>query len=469
MDNEVTDSSYTPSLRPHTGVRRSVRVSPGSYLSVIFVLAFFSSLSLYLEYDIAGFLLLFFSFVIVPILAFSDRIVFDGRALRRTGIIPRLWTRAKGMRQRLKVRDVEQVDSQSLRGIRRNGKVSYRYRTTFRGKGIQYSVISGGARYRRFIRSILPRLDIDVLDARSIELREHLNDPAAVFERAKASAIPAPEVLENSIMAVRVRKKHDDRVSAKAAENLDPAKANALRALANELRVSGALLQALEAFRRALLFAPRDGWLLFEFGRCMQAFAGTERDDRLHRRGVALMRLAEQRAGTDPELLTRLGETYVQVGDWKRASSVFKRAADTFSDNFRAVRGLAEVALREGKIAHVIHNFAAANRNAGNTALRRWTKGEMEYFSRLHEDDEYMELEISRVNLLDSLVRARGFALAVAMVGMPLILAGLLLEIPLVTNVGWASAGVAIVSWSLLSVMQRMLADRIPFDLLERQ
>ncbi len=469
VDNEVTDISSKPGSGPTTNVKHSVRVSPGSYLSVMFVAAFFSSLSLYLEYNYAGFFLLFLSLLIVPILAFSDRIIFDGRVLRRSGIVPSLWTRAKGIRRRLKIRDVEQVDSQSLRGIRRGGKVTYRYRTTFRGKGIQYSVVSGGAAYRRFIRSILPELDLDVLDARSIELREHLIEPSAVLERAKASAIPPPEVLENSMKAVRGRKRTDDAVSESPAGNLDPAKATALRSLANELRVSGALLQALEAFRRAVLYSPRDGWLLFEFGRCMQAFAGTESDDRLHRRGAALMRLAEQRAGTDPELLTRLGETYVQVGDWKRASSVFRRAADSFSDNFRAVRGLAEIALREGKIAHVIHNFAAANRNTGNTALQRWTKGEMQYFSRLHEDDEYMELEISRVNLLDSLVRARGFALTVAMVGMPLILAGLLLELSQVTNIGWVAACVAIVSWSVLSVMQRMLADRIPFELLERQ
>ncbi len=435
----------------------------------MFVSAFFSSLFLYLEYNIAGYFLLFVSLLIVPVLAISDRIVFDGRALRRSGIIPSLWTRAKGIRRRLKLRDVEQVDSQSLRGIRRNGKVTYRYRTTFKGKGIHYSVVSGGASYRKFIRAILPLLDIDVLDARSIELRDHLIEPSIVFEKAKASAIPAPEVLENSMRSVRDRKRRDEAVSRREAGNNDQVKANALRSLANELRVSGALLQALEAFRRAVINSPRDGWLLFEFGRCMQAFAGAERNDRLHRRGTALMRLAEQRAGTDPELLTRLGETYVQVGDWKRAAAVFRRTADSFSDNFRAVRGLAEIALREGKIAHVIHNFAAAGRNTGNIALRRWTDGEMRYFSRLHEDDEYMELEVSRVNLLDSLGRARGFALTVAMIGLPLILAGLLLESSRFANVGWVAAGVAIVSWSILSVMQRMLAERIPFDLLERQ
>ena len=60
------------------------------------------------------------------------------------------------------------------------------------------------------------------------------------------------------------------------------------------------------------------------------------------------------------------------------------------------------MALREGKIAHVIHHFSIANRLAETPSLRRWTQGETEYFSHLNSDDEYMELEISRVNMLET-------------------------------------------------------------------
>lgn len=181
-----------------------------------------------------------------------------------------------------------------------------------------------------------------------------------------------------------------------------------------------------------------------------------------------MMRLAEKRAGNDGELLSRLGESYFQVGDWRRASQVFRRTAENVGESFRSLRGLAELSLREGKIAHVIHNFAAANRLATSPALKRWSKGEVDYFSRLNEDDEYMELEVSRVNLVDSLAAWRSTALRVTAFGLPLIGSGILFQLELVANLGWALSGIAIIVWATLSVLERMLAARIPLDLVER-
>ena len=153
-------------------------------------------------------------------------------------------------------------------------------------------------------------------------------------------------------------------------------KADDLRDLANELRVSGYFLQALEAFRRALLIRPRDGHLLFEFARCLHSFAGVERDPRLERRALAALRLSERRASGDDDMLVRLGEWYFQIGEWRRAGNVFNNALERLGENFRTARGLAELALRDGKIAHVIHHFSTANRVAETSSLRRWSKGE---------------------------------------------------------------------------------------------
>src|SRR5207248_113044 len=136
-------------------------------------------------------------------------------------------------------------------------------------------------------------------------------------------------------------------------------------------------------------------------------------------------------------------------------------------ESFRIARGLAEIALREGKIAHVILHFATANRVAESPALRRWTKGESEYFSRLNADDEYMEMEIGRVNLLEMLEKSKKTALRIAFVGVPAILAGVILEDDLIANIGWAISSVALLIWTGLIVSVRLLTPRLPYDLVE--
>jgi tetratricopeptide (TPR) repeat protein len=242
-------------------------------------------------------------------------------------------------------------------------------------------------------------------------------------------------------------------------------RADYLRRLANELRISGYLLQSLEAFRRALLINPTDAWLIFDFARCLHSFAGSEKNEKLRRKSIAALRLAERRAGAaDGELLARLGESYFQYGDWRRAAGVFKKAAETVETSFRAARGLAEIALREGKIAHVIHHFAAANRLANAPALRRWTQNETDYFSRLNQDDDYMEMEISRVNLLESFENAKKTCLKIAFAGFPAIIFGLIFD-DLIANIGWAISCVALLIWVGLMFSQSVLSTRVPMDL----
>jgi hypothetical protein len=165
--------------------------------------------------------------------------------------------------------------------------------------------------------------------------------------------------------------------------------------------------------------------------------------------------------------LTRLGESYYQAGELSRSSSVFQKAISTVGDNFRSARGLAEVALREGKIAHVIHHFWAANRVVETPALRRWSSSEATYFARLNDDDEYMELEISRVNLLEKLEKARHFSLRLAMLGFPFIIVGVASETYVLADVGWAISLGALISWIAMLLSRGLLSSRIPFHLIE--
>ena len=444
-----------------------VRVTPRSYLAVGFFLLFVSAFLFYLEYSLAGIVVFAATITLLPYLAYFDRIYFDGRRLRRTGLVSRLAARLIGFGEHIRINHIEQVDTQAMRVFKRSGRVVYAYRTTVRGRGVSMTFATGGERYIKLVRSLFTQLPDDVLDQRSMDLRDHYSDRRKVLAEAKQSNIPGADVLEGSFKNVRsTRKDIDTEFETVSDERID--QAEDLRKLANRLRVTGSLLQALEAFRRATLIKPHDGWLLFEFAKCLYSFAGSEKDTKLERRALAMMRLAEKRAGNDGELLSRLGESYFQVGDWRRASQAFRRTAENVGESFRSLRGLAELSLREGKIAHVIHNFAAANRLATSPALKRWSKGEVDYFSRLNDDDEYMELEISRVNLVDSLTAWRSTALRVTAFGMPLIGSGILFQEELIANLGWALSGISIVAWATLSVLEKMLAARIPLDLVER-
>ena len=438
----------------------SIRVSPHSYFVFLFISTFFAAFVLYLGYDLSAAILVLLICPTAIGLMWRDRLVFDGKRIRRTGLVLRIWSYFYGLRDRLKLSDIEQVETQAMRALKRGGRVFYRYRTSIRGKGVTFSFASGNGDYLAMIRAILPKLPDDVLDNRSMELRDYLADRREIVMKAKTSNIPPADVLENAFTDIRSKKNRmEDVVSG------SPNEAEELRRLANELRVTGSLWQAVETFRRAARVRPKDGWLLFEFARCLQSLAGSERDQRLERRAAAMMRLSERRAHEDPELLARLGENYFQIGDWRRAGIVFQRAVDGFGESFRALRGMAEIALREGKIAHVIHNFSAASERAETASLRRWTKAEVDYFSRLNDDEEYMELEVSRVSLLDSLTTAKRTVLRLAMLGFPLILIGLLFEETLVANIGWAVSGISLAIWISVMFLQKLLAPRIPFEL----
>lgn len=443
----------------------TIRVSPHSYFSALLLGTFFSALLFYLEMDLAGFILFGLSWILMPFFALNDRIVFEGKSLVRTGGLPRAWSWFNASRRRLKLTDIEQVETQAIRAIKRGGNVHYRYRTLVRGKGISIALASGGDDFRRMIKAILPRLADNVLDVRSIELRDHLAEPKETLMKAEFSRIPSADVLESAFKnsAVRNRRNKSDRNIAPG----DDEKTEELQLLANELRLSGYLLQSLEAFRRALLMRPADARLLFEFARCLHSFGGLTRDPKLERKAIAALRLSERYAADDTDLLARLGECYFQIGEWQRAGTVFRKLVDGLGENFRAARGLAEMALREGKIAHVIHHFSTASRVAETPALRRWTQGETEYFSRLNADGEYMEMEIGRVNLLETFENSKKTALRIASIAFPAVVVGLLLDDNLIANIGWTVTAVSLLIWTGMIVSVRMLSHRLPYDLVE--
>lgn len=444
----------------------AVRVAPLHYLVILLLVSFGSAYLLYLELELTALALLSVAWVTLPLLAFFDRVVFDGKRIRRTGVFPRMWALMTSTRDRIKLSDVEMVQTNILRTIRRGGNHIYTYRTALFGKGKVFAIHSGRNGYGPFIETVLPLLDSELLDQRSIELRDNFAERHEIKRRAREEKIPTAEILESSLKEFGKKAVVNKRIPENGDTN---EKAIQLHHLANQLRVSGLLPQSIEAFRRAMLLMPRDARLLFDFALCLRSYARTQRDKTVERRALAMVRLAERRAGSDGELLARIGEGYFQFGEWRRAAYVFKKAVTQAGERFRTMIGLAEIALHEGKIAHVIHNFSAAGELAKAPSLRRWTKNEIEYFSRLNDDEEYMELEISRMNLLDTLDSVKRSSLRIAIVGFPAIILGILTGDSLIANIGWAVSIVALSVWAASILRGHMLSTRIPYDLVDTE
>ncbi len=444
-----------------------IRVSPNSYFVTFFLASFMSGFLVYLGRDLYAFLLFGLSWLIIPFLTWKDRIEFNGKFISRTGFLPKFWSKLIGKPYRLRVNHIEQIETQSIRALRRGGNVFYCYRTTVTGKGARFIFASGGEDYRLMINRLFNLVPNDVLDNRSLELRDYLQDPKETLMKAEFARIPSMEVLENSVNEFQ----NEDRALRSKPINKDSGdegmeKADDLRQIANELRMSGYLLQSLEAFRRALLLNPKDAWLNFEFARCLHSFASLERNPKLIRRATAALRLAESKAKGDAKLLARIGESYFQYGYWNRSGKTFYSVLSIAENSFRSVRGLAEIALREGKIAHVIHHFASASHFAENTALKKWADGENEYFLRLCNDDDYMEAEMTRINWLESIERNKKMFLKFSLMGLLIVFFGILFN-DTVADVGWVASFITIILWIGLVLSQSFLSERCPIIELE--
>ncbi|MEO8648301.1 MAG: hypothetical protein ABI539_03950 [Acidobacteriota bacterium] len=436
-----------------------MRTGSSAYIAAILLIAFISIFLLYLGQLRMGIAIFAVSFFVCLAFAIQDRVVFDGRRLYRTGMVPRLWYRMNGRRDRLRITDIEQSESHALRMLKLGGRIVYRYRTLVRGKGIEFTISGRGKGYRVMAEALLKRLPKDLLDNRSIEIRDYISDPRLTRRRAETARIPSDDVLESSYRS-RIKTARPGTLGSQSGKDLSE-----LRQLANQLKVAGSLRQSLEAFRRALLLRPTDGWLLFEAARCVRSLAALERNVSLERTSIALLRLSEQRAQGDGELLARLGESYLRAGKIRRSEGAFRLAQKSIGDSFRTLRGMAEVALRKGKIAHVLHNFSAAHRIAGAAALKRWTKGEVEYFSKLNDDQEYLELELSRISLLETIERGRRQSLVVTALGLLTIPFGMVIGNDVIAELGFTVSGIGLVLWLITKVFGSMLSTRLSYDL----
>jgi tetratricopeptide (TPR) repeat protein len=439
----------------------SVRVSPGPYIALASVVTFVAALMLRAHYDAAALMLIVAAWLVLPLLALTDRIAFDGSSLRRQGPIASLLHLLFSYRKQLSVEDFETVETQAVRTLRRGGRVRYRYRTQITGKGKEFVIVSGGHYYRQFVREMFPVIHESKLDNRSRDLRDYLNDPSVLNRKTQLTQLAPNDILDitkpNFKLGAKLIRRLQISDSPATAEELE--RARLLRRLGNELRVSGRLREASEAFRRAFNVRPHGAWLIYDFARLLRSQASAESDARLLSRARAALRLASIRAENDTVLLPLIGESFLECGDARYARRALQKVVDLDSGNFKARVGLADIALREGKLAHVIHHYLEAARVSSEQALARYARSEGDYYMQLNNDDDYLAAELRRINWLQSVTKIRRLALRVTNASVLLALVGGFID-PTAGSFGWSLASSGLIIWLVTLFGTRMLFTR---------
>ena len=439
----------------------SVRVSPGPYFALASVLTFCSALLLRSDHNAWALLLIGVAWLVIPVFALSDRIAFDGHSLRRQGPISFLLKLLRIYRKELAVEDFETVETSAVRTLRRGGSVRYRYRTEINGKGRQFVIASGGRNFRKLVRELFPLIHEDKLDNRSRDLRDYLNEPRSVNRKTRLSKLAPENVLDLAKADFKLGGKLRERQEKPNADASpeDVERAHLLRRLGNELRVSGRLREAGEAFRRALNVTPRRAWLIYDFARLLRSQASANSDARLLSRARAALRLACARAGNDLVLLPLIGESMLECGDARQARLVLQKTVDIDRDNYKARLGLADLALRDGKLAHVIHHYHEAARVSSENSLARYARREAEYYGRLNDDEQYLATELRRINWLQTITRVRRLSARVTNAAILVALAGGYVDVTM-GSIGWSVASSSMIIWILTLLGTRMLFER---------
>ncbi len=455
---EVSDQRERALRKPSVA---SVRVSPGPYIALASIITFSSALLLRAHYDAWALILITAAWLILPLLALTDRIAFDGVSIRRQGPVSFFLNLIAGYRKQLSVDDFETVETHAVRTLRRGGSVRYRYRTQITGKGKEFVIASGGRAYRKLVRELFTLIHEDKLDNRSRDLRDYLNDPSFLNRKTQLSQLASADILDVTKSDFRLggkTKRRPDTIETQATpEEIE--RAHLLRRLGNELRVSGRLREAREAFRRALNVSPRGAWLIYDFARLLRSQASAQADARLLSRARAALRLASIRAENDLVLLPLIGESFLECGDARQARQALRKVVDLDSGNFKARLGLADIALREGKLAHVIHHYHEAARVSSQQALARYARSEGDYYMRLNNDDDYLATELRRINWLQNVTRIRRLALRVTNTAVLIALLGGLMD-PVAASLGWSLASSALIVWLLTLLGTRILFSR---------
>jgi tetratricopeptide (TPR) repeat protein len=318
--------------------------------------------------------------MLAPVIAAAalDCIKFDGQTIRHLGPLAFIISKIFRIRRQLAISEIEAITTETTSLSLATGDTRMSYRTRVSGAGVEIVVRSHRSAYVPFIKLLFRAVGPNKLDPRSFELFEYLESGAA---------IKGSPVLKDEIAAMPAQR---------------------LRRIANALKLAGRFAQASSYFRVAYEKEPRNPELLYEMSRFFRSSAQSE-DGKLLQRSDACLRLASRLAGEEADLLERIGEAFFERLDYKRAAECFRRALQLDPARFRANVGLAEIALRDGKLAHVAHFYGAAAAS-DDQALARMAAREARYYERLMVDDNFLESELRRIRISNQIRWARRLA-----------------------------------------------------------
>lgn len=363
----------------------------------------------------------------IALFAMFDRIEFDGQTIRHRGPLAFLLTHLFRSRRDLPVSDIEAITTETTRLSFATGDARISYHTRVSGASVEIVVRSHRSTYEPFIKALFRAAGPHKLDPRSFEIYEY-------FETG--NALKGSPILKSDIAAMP---------------------APALRRIGNSLKLAGKIAQASSYFRVAYEKEPRNPQLLYEMSRFFRTSAQSE-DTRLLQRSDACLRLASRLAGDEAELIERIGEAFFERLDFKRASDCFRRALALDPARFRSNLGLAEIALRDGKLAHVAHFYNAAA-SSTDRALARMADREARYYGRLMDDDDFLEAELRRIRISNQVRWAKRLA-AMTFFGAWLI-GGIVGRLSMaVENFGWAIMATSGLIWCAAMFTMRLVRRR---------
>ncbi len=113
----------------------------------------------------------------------------------------------------------------------------------------------------------------------------------------------------------------------------------------------------------------------------------------------------------------------------------------------------------DGKLAHVVHHYNNAVRLASDRAAARFAGREASYYARLNSDDDYLALELRRIDWLQNLHRARRIAARIALASLGLVIVGASID-DSIRAVGWSLAISAVICWLSVAIANRFFTHR---------
>lgn len=364
----------------------------------------------------------------VALAAAFDRVEFDGELIRHRGPLAFLLTHLFRIRRALSISDIEAISTETLRLSIGRGDARLSYHTRISGPQVEIVVRSHRTAYVPFVKALFRAASSQKLDPRSLDLFEYLETGA------------------------------DSKRGLATLSDIDRMPVPLLRRLGNSLRLAGRLAQASSYFRVAYEKEPRNPGLLYEMSRFYYSSA-TREDASLLKRSNACLRLASRLASSEPALLERIGEAFFERLDYKRATDCFRRALDLDPARFRANVGLAEIALRDGKLAHVAHFYNAATAT-GDAALVRVADREAHYYERLMSDDTFLEAELTRIRVSNQISWAKRLsALAFFCAWLTAGIAGRFYSF--IEEFGWATMAASGLLWCAAGLAMRYFRRRV--------